>query len=66
MINCFSTTDGKRIWKFETPPTFIKTNKKLSIIVTSSSVLFSNTAGDIAKVNIDDGELNWFVPTQNT
>jgi outer membrane protein assembly factor BamB len=66
MINCFSTTDGKRIWKFETPSTFIKTNKKLSIIVTPSSVLFSNTAGDIAKVNIDDGELNWFMPTQNT
>ena len=66
MINCFSITDGKQIWKFETPSTFIKTNKKLSIIVTPSSVLFSNTAGDIAKVNIDDGELNWFVPTQNT
>jgi len=66
MINCFSTTDGKLIWKFETPSTFIKTHKKLSIIVTPSSVLFSNTAGDIAKVNINDGELNWFVPTQNT
>jgi len=66
MINCFSTIDGKRIWKFETPSTFIKTNKKLSIILTPSSVLFSNTAGDIAKVSIDDGELNWFVPTQNT
>ena len=66
MINCFSTTDGKRIWKFETPSTFIKTNKKLSIIVTPSSVLFSNTAGDIAKVNINNGELNWFLPTQNT
>jgi outer membrane protein assembly factor BamB len=66
MINCFSTTDGKRIWKFETPPTFIKTNKKISIIVTPSSVLFSNTAGDIAKVSINDGELNWFMPTQNT
>ena len=66
MINCFSITDGKQIWKFETPSTFIKTNKKLSIIVTPSSVLFSNTAGDIAKVNINDGELNWFIPTQNT
>ena len=66
MINCFSTTDGKRIWKFETPSTFIKTNKKLSIIVTPSSVLFSNTAGDIAKVNINNGELSWFIPTQNT
>jgi len=66
VINCFSTTDGKQIWKFETPPTFIKTNKKLSIIVTSSSVFFSNTAGDIAKININNGELVWFIPTQNT
>ncbi len=66
MINCFSTADGKRIWKFETPSTFIKTSKKLSVIVTPSSVLFSNTAGDIAKININNGELNWFIPTQNT
>jgi len=65
-INCFSTTDGKQLWKFETPSTFIKTNKKLSIIVTPNSVLFSNTAGDIAKVNVNTGELIWFIPTQNT
>jgi len=66
IINCFSTIDGKQIWKFETPSTFIKTNKKLSIIVTQNSVLFSNTAGDIVKVNINTGELSWFIPTQNT
>ena len=66
IINCFSTIDGKQLWKFETPSTFIKTNKKLSIIVTQNSVLFSNTAGDIAKVNINTGELSWFIPTQNT
>ena len=66
VINCFSTIDGKQIWKFETPSTFIKTNKKLSIIITPNSVLFSNTAGDIAKVNINTGELIWFIPTQNT
>ena len=66
IINCFSTIDGKQLWKFETPSTFIKTNKKLSIIVTPNSVLFSNTAGDIAKVNINTGELIWFIPTQNT
>ena len=45
---------------------FIKTNKKLSIIVTPDSVLFSNTAGDITKLNINTGELIWFMPTQNT
>ena len=65
-INCFSSADGKQIWEFETPPTFIKTNKKLSIITTEDSVLFSNTAGDIAKININNGELIWFIPTQNT
>ena len=66
VINCFSVTDGKQIWKYETNPTFIKTNKKLSIIVNSDSVLFSNTAGDIAKIDINTGELIWFIPTQNT
>lgn len=66
VINCFSTTDGKQIWKFETPSTFIKTNKKLSIVITPDSVLFSNTLGDIAKININTGELIWSLPTQNT
>ena len=66
IINCFSAKDGKQIWKFSTPSTFIKTNKKLSLIVTSNSVIFSNSAGDIARVNINNGELVWFMPTQNT
>ncbi len=66
IINCFSTIDGKKIWEFKTNPTFIKTNKKLSIAVTLDSVLFSNTAGDIAKLNLNTGELIWFMPTQNT
>jgi len=66
VINCFSASDGKKIWKFETNPTFIKTNKKLSIIVTTDSVLFSNTAGDIVRININTGELIWFILTQNT
>ena len=66
VIYCFSTLDGKEIWKFKTQPTFIKTDKKASVIVTSDSILFSNSAGDITRVNIDTGELIWLIPTQNT
>ena len=65
-INSFSTINGKQLWKHETFSTFIKTNKKLSIVVNQNYVLFSNTAGDIAKLDVNTGELIWFVPTQNT
>ena len=65
-ILCFSTIDGKKLWNFETQSTFIKSNKKLSIIINDKHVLFSNSAGDITKLNANDGELNWLMPTQNT
>ncbi len=66
VINCFSIDNGKILWSFTTNPSFIKTTKKLSIVIIQDSVIFSNTSGDISNVNINTGELNWFLPTENT
>ena len=65
-LRCFSTVDGKEIWNVKTQLSFIKTNKKLSIVINSNFLLFSNTLGDIVKVDIETGEIIWFMPTQNT
>ena len=54
------------VWKFKTKPSFIQTQKKISVIITSDSAIFLNSSGDIANVNINTGELIWFLPTQNT
>lgn len=66
ILRCFSIIDGKEIWNVLTEPSFIKTNKKLSIVIDSNFVLISNTLGDIVKVNIKTGIVEWFLPTHNT
>jgi len=65
-IVCFSKIDGKKIWGIETQKPFIKTKKKLSLVLHDDFVVFSNTLGDINKVDLNTGEIIWFLPTQNT
>ena len=66
IINCFSTKNGQINWQFKTNPSFIKTSKKLSIAINENSLFFSNRSGDIANLDINTGELKWFLPTENT
>jgi len=63
---CISKIDGKKIWEIETQKPFIKTKKKLSLILYDDFAVFSNTLGDINKVDLNTGEIIWFAPTQNT
>ena len=65
-IICFLKIDGKKVWELKTQKPFIKTKKKLSLILEDGFIIFSNTLGDINKVNSDTGEIIWFAPTQNT
>ena len=65
-LRCYSIVDGEEIWNIKTQPAFIKTNKKLSIVLDSNFVIFSNTLGDVLKADIKTGKLIWFLPTQNT
>ena len=66
VIWCFSAADGNEVWSFKTKSTFIKSKKRLSLVLTMDSVIFSNSAGDITKLDINTGQAIWIMPTQNT
>jgi outer membrane protein assembly factor BamB len=65
VLRCYSIIDGSEIWSLPTQKTFIKSTKKLSIAIKGEKVVFNNSIGDISAVNIESGELQWQVPTQN-
>ena len=65
IIYCFSIKDGKKIWSYKTENFFIKTNKKLSIILNDDKIIFNNSIGDITALDINNGSLIWQTPTQN-
>ena len=65
MIRCFSTKDGKEIWNFKTENPFIKSQKKLSLVIKGELVFFINSIGDLTALNINNGSLYWQTPTQS-
>ena len=64
-IRCFSTLDGTEIWNFATENTFIKSKKKLSLVIKGELVFFINNLGDLTALNINNGSLFWQTPTQS-
>ena len=65
VIRCFSVIDGNELWNFKTENTFIKSQKKLSIIIKDEIVYSLNNLGDLTALNINDGSLVWQTPTQS-
>ncbi len=65
VIRCFSVIDGNELWNFKTENTFIKSQKKLSIIIKDDVVYSLNNLGDLTALNINDGSLVWQTPTQS-
>ena len=65
VIRCFSVIDGNELWNFKTENTFIKSQKKLSIIIKDDIVYSLNNLGDLTALNINDGSLVWQTPTQS-
>ena len=64
VIRAISSDDGKEVWNFETENSFIKSEKKLSIIIRDQIVYFINNLGDVTALNAKDGSLVWQTPTQ--
>ena len=62
---CYSLKNGNKIWKVKTSQAFIKSQKKLSIIIMGDKVYFNNSVGEISAVEIETGTLFWQTPTQN-
>ncbi|MDA9956390.1 PQQ-like beta-propeller repeat protein [Candidatus Pelagibacter sp.] len=64
-IRAYSLKDGKEIWKNKTQDSFIRSNKKLSLVIVEEKIYFNNSLGDISAIDINTGDLIWQTPTQN-
>jgi len=65
-LRCFSIKDGNQIWKVKTEQSFIKSDKKLSLVIVDNIVYFINSIGDVTAVDIKNGEIIWQTPTQSS
>ena len=65
-LRCFSLKNGDELWNVKTQNSLIRSQKKLSIVITKDIVYFNNSIGDISAVDLNSGELLWQLPTQNT
>jgi len=65
ILHCFSIKDGNKIWNYQTYNFFVKSKKKLSIIIENEKVIFNNSIGDITALDANKGILLWQTPTQN-
>ena len=65
IIRCISVNDGNEIWSFGTEKTFIKSQRKLSLIIQNGLVIFIDTFGDINALDINSGNLVWQSQTIN-
>ena len=65
VIRAISSKDGKEIWNFKTENSFIKSQKKLSIILKDEIVFFINNLGDVTALDVNNGSLVWQTPTQS-
>ena len=65
VLRCYSLINGTELWNLPTDKTFIKSQKRLSLVITDEKVFFNNSIGDISSVDIKTGNLLWQLPTQS-
>ena len=66
ILRCFSLKDGSELWNYKTDQSFIKSQKKLSLIIVNNKIIFNNSIGDVTAVDINSGNLIWQTPTQSS
>ena len=66
VLRCYSIKDGSELWNVKTDTTFIKSKKKLSLVILNGNIYFNNSIGDISAVDIKTGNLIWQTPTQSS
>ena len=64
-LRCISMKNGEELWNFQTETSFIRSKKKLSMVIIEGVIYFNNSLGDISAINIDDGGLLWQLPTNS-
>ena len=65
IIRCFSLKTGSEIWSFGTQKSFLKSKRKLSLVIQNGLVIFIDTFGDISALDINSGNLVWQAQTIN-
>ena len=65
VIRAISSKNGNEIWSFQTENSFIKSEKKLSIVIKDEIIFFVNNLGDITALDVNNGSLVWQTPTQS-
>jgi len=65
-LRCYSIKDGTELWQVKTDQSFIKSQKKLSLVIVDHNVYFNNSIGDVSAVDIASGDLLWQTPTQSS
>jgi len=66
VLRCYSIKDGSELWNVKTDTAFIKSKKKLSLVILNGNIYFNNSIGDISAVDIETGNLIWQTPTQSS
>ena len=64
VLRAISSQNGEELWNFQTENSFIKSEKKLSIVVRDEIVFFVNNLGDTTALDVNNGSLIWQTPTQ--
>lgn len=64
ILRCFSLDDGIQLWEYRSENTFIKSTKKISLVLDNEKVIFINSVGDINALDLNNGNLIWQTPTQ--
>ena len=64
VIRAISSKNGNELWNFQTENSFIKSEKKLSIILKDEIIFFINNLGDVTALDVNNGSLVWQTPTQ--
>ena len=64
VIRAISSDDGNELWNFQTENSFIKSEKKLSIVLKDEIIFFINNLGDVTALDVNNGSLVWQTPTQ--
>ena len=66
ILRCYSVKNGKELWNVRSGDTFLKSGKRLSLIVVDDLVYFNNSFGDILAIDINSGVRAWETPTQDS
>ena len=64
ILRAYSAKDGKEVWNIKTDTAFLRSQKKVSMVVIKNIIYFNNSLGDISAVDIESGQLIWQRPTQ--